>query len=62
MNSIDTQHAELVKNLINCAPDSERASELRAMIRRLEIVKPSLERQRIESMRVKLTSQEPASC
>lgn len=51
---ITTQHAEMVSRLIVCAPGSERARELRVMIRWLEAIKPALEQRRIEMMKQRL--------
>lgn len=43
---INSQHAQLVTDLIHCASGTERARELRVMIGRLERVQPALEFER----------------
>lgn len=66
MIDINSQHAQMVNDLLHCAPGTERARELRAMIRRLEGVDRSLEQRRIEAMsqeaddRLRTTVQEAA--
>jgi hypothetical protein len=52
MEPIETRHRQFVFDLLRCSPLGERARELRTMILRLERIKPELEMQRIEAMKV----------
>ena len=59
MSDLDTLHSEMVGSLLNCQPTpggewTERARELRVMIRRIELIAPELEQRRTEAMRQKL--------
>jgi hypothetical protein len=58
MSEIYELHVRMVSDLIGCVPESERARELRAMVRRLEDIEPSLEQQRIAAMQERLSGEE----
>lgn len=53
-NDLSEQHTKMIQALLNCAPDTERARELRAMILRLEQIDPTLEQQRVALMQKRL--------
>lgn len=49
---IQSQHSQFVSELLQSNPLGERARELRAMVMRLERIKPELERARIAEMKM----------
>lgn len=45
---------DVLRNLLKANPESERAQELRRMVKQLEAAQPELEKERINEMRRKL--------